>query len=206
MKRRMVRIGGDDYEVMDEGNCFIETKRHRYCWREGELKRFAEREKLGKAGKDGRRKPELVSWGYDCFTGRDILELYGPDFDKGRGHECWVRCVGVDQPLKMPAPEIVAVVGSASESRPSGKKSKQRQHGPDNRPQYNRRNNPELGHQIFAWFRDPKNKDATINAGATWAATLFDRKDGCLKGWKLPCHKVLWNEAKKQKPKARYER
>ena len=106
MKRRMVRIGGDDYEVMDEGNCFIETKRHRYCWREGELKRFAVREKLGKAGKDGRRKPELVNWEYDRFTGRDIVELDGPEYDKGRGHECWIGFAGVDQPLKLPAPKI----------------------------------------------------------------------------------------------------
>ena len=206
MKRRMVRIGGDDYEVMDEGNCFIETKRNRYCWREGELKRFAAWETLGKAGKDGRRKPVLNSWGYDRFTGRDIVELYGPEYDKGRGHECWIKIAGEDEPMKLPAPEIAVVVGSAPESRPTGKRSKQRRHGPDYRPQYNRRNNPELGRQLRAWFRDPKNKDASINAGATWAATLFDRKDGCLKKWKLPCQKVLWNEARKQKPKARSER
>ena len=106
MNRRLVEIDGDDYEVMDEGNCFIETKWHRYSWREGELKLFAVREKLGKPGKDGKRKPVPVDWGYDRFTGRDILELYGPEYDKGRGHECWIRFAGVDQPEKLPAPKI----------------------------------------------------------------------------------------------------
>ena len=109
MNRRKVIIDGDEYEVMDEGNCFIETKRKRYSWREGELKLFEVREKLGKPGKDGKRKPELVGWGYARFTGRDILELYGPEYDKGRGHECWIRFAGVDQPEKLPAPKIEVI-------------------------------------------------------------------------------------------------
>lgn len=206
MKRRKIIIGGDEYDVVDEGNCFIETKRNRYIWREGELKRFVVREKLGKPDKKGKRKPEPVGWGYDHYTGRDILELYGPDYDKGREHDCWIRFSGLDQPGKFPAPAIEAVSGSVPESKPPRKRSSQWRHGPDYRRQYNRRKNPELGNQLRAWFRDPKNKDASINAGATWAATLFNRKDGCLKGWKLPCHTVLWKEAKKQKPKARHER
>ena len=105
MKRRMVRIDGDDYEVMDEGNCFIETKRHRYSWREGELRRFVARDIIGNPDKDGKREPEL-DWGHDSYTGRDILELYGDDYDKGRGHECWVRLAGVEEPLKIPSPNI----------------------------------------------------------------------------------------------------
>ena len=206
MKQRKVTIGGDEYEIMDEGNCFIETNRKRYSWGEGELRLFAVREKLGKPGKDGKRKPELAGWGYDRFTGRDILELYGPDYDKGRGHECWIRFARVDQPVKLPAPRIEAVPMPVPVSELSGRPSRKRRHGPDNRKPYNRRTNPELGNQLRAWFRSPENKDATINAGAKWAASLFDRKGGPLGAFRLPCPSVLWREAKKQKPMARFQR
>ncbi len=202
MKRRKVIIGGDEFDVMDEGNCFIETKRNRFQWREGELRRFAAKVKYGKPDKNGERKPQPVGWGYEHYTGKQILELYG-DYDKGRGHDCWIRIVGVDEAVKIPSPSIEAATNEQDKPNPP-KKSKQRQHGPDNRPQYNRRKNLELGNQLAKWFR--KNKDATPNAGATWAETLFDRTGGILCGWKLPCKSVLWREAVKQKKEMRSER
>lgn len=104
MKRRMVKIGGDNYEVMEEGDCFIETKLNRYSWREGKLKRFVPREK---AGKDG--KPVLIDWGLDRYTARDIEEVSGPEYDLGRGHECLIRFAGVERAEKFPAPKIESV-------------------------------------------------------------------------------------------------
>ena len=77
------------------------------------------------------------------------------------------------------------------------RKSKQRQHGPDNRTPYNRRKNHELHNQLCGHFRKHDRKEISINAAATWAESLFDRnggadgRGGLLCGFKLPCNKVL---------------
>jgi hypothetical protein len=111
-KRRKVIIGGDEYEVMEEGNCFIQTKRHRYSWREGELKSYGWEERpvtpyVDLESKSGRDivKAHLVE-AHKTYTGRDIVELYGPDYDSGRGHECWIRFAGVERAEKFPAPKV----------------------------------------------------------------------------------------------------
>ncbi len=214
--RRRVVVGGDEFEVTDEGNCFIETKRHRYSWREGELKdyRWEERPVTPYVDADGSTVKAVLAEAHKVYTGRDIVELYGPDYDKGRGHKCWIKFMGDDRAMNFPAPKIEVVIGATvvPDSNPVGKKSKQRRHGPDNRPSYIRRTNPELGNQLAGFFRHPKNKDASVNAGATWAKELFARsggaagKGGPLNAFKEPCPSVLWRESKKQKEKMRYKR
>ena len=144
------------------------------------------------------------------------MEICGDDYDKGRGFNCGIKFADVEKLVIVPAPKIEEAYGAWAISRagpiPSVNKSRQRQHGPDDRPPYNRRTNPELGNQLAGFFRNPKNKDASVNAGATWAKELFARsggaegKGGPLKAFKEPCPSVLWRESKKQKEKMRYRR
>ena len=112
MKRRTVRIGGDDCEVMEEGNCFIETKRKRYSWRDGELKIPFARIRFRKNGKH-----DPSDYGPKYYTGRDIVEICGADFDKGREYECFIRMAD-GTGLRTTAPKIEDVPQSVAASDP----------------------------------------------------------------------------------------
>lgn len=133
----------------------------------------------------------------------DVIVVSGVQTDE---ETAWMDFIIRLREIQAGASSIIEDIIEESQPAQNTGGRKQRQHGPDNRPPYNRRKNPELGNQMLAWYRRPENKGAAANACAVWAESLFNRKDGCLKGWKLPCHTVLWREAKKQKLKARYER
>ena len=201
MKRRLVTIDGDDYEVLDAGNWFIETNRKRYSWDEGEFRYSPDRT----------YPPDVLARRVKPLsnrTGRDIVLITLRGCTAGT---CWITWSDGMRAVYN-APKVEAVTSSVSVPKSQRKPTKQRRHGPDNRKSYNRRKNPDLGNQLCAFFRNPANKDASINAGAKWAESLFDRKGGengrggILSGFKLPCSSVLWREAKKQKGKVRYQR
>ena len=186
IRYRSVVVDGMSQPVISDGESFIEISGRRFAFDVEEIDR------LFKYMVDFRPYP---------FCAYNIEQLYRLD-----GNRCRVRLhSGQEGEVSVWVTEL-GVAGTTPESKPPRKPSPQHRHGPDNRPKYNRRTNPELGNQLCAWFRKSENREATLNAGAKWAASLFDRKGGPLGTFRLPCPSVLWREAKKQKPKARFQR